>query len=693
MFGGTIADGSGTVALTKTGSGTLTLSGANTYSGATTVTTGVIRVQSNTALGTTAASGTSVASGAAIEIDGTGLVIAEPVTSLIGTGVGGAGAIRNLANANTWSGAIIVGAGGATLGSDAGTLTVATGGITGATRPLTVTGAGNTTISAVIGTTTGTVTKTGAGTLTLSGSNTFTGATTVSAGTLSIAADNNLGTAPGAATAGQLTIGAATLRATGSFTLNANRGVAITAAATIATDPGVTLSYGGVVAGVGTLTKAGTGTLTLSGTNTYTGSTTINAGTLSVAADAGLGTAPAAATPGHLTLNGGTLQATASFTLNARRGIALGAGGATFDTTGATTLTYAGIATGAGGLTKSGTGTFTLAAASASVGAVTLSGGVLVGPTGSAFAVAGDWTNNTGTAAFTAGTGTVALGGTSAQAVGGSSSTTFTNLTIANAAGITLGADVRVNGVLTLTSGVITTGARVVYVPSGGSVSRTSGHVNGNLRKFVGTGSPSVTFEVGDATSYSPAVAAFTNVTASGDLTVSATAGNQPQLASSTLDPTRMAHRYWTLSGPGLAFTSYAGTFTFVPGDVDAGANTAGFVVEQYAGGSVVDARRRHPDVDQHPGDRHHVVRRLHGRRARVGRARPLRRDGARVDDRGIRRRRHGHRRGRRRQRRDELHGHDHVLEHRPLRRLVAARVHVRARRCGDAHVHRRPRR
>ena len=108
-----------------------------------------------------------------------------------------------------------------------------------------------------------------------------------------------------------------------------------------------------------------------------------------------------------------------------------------------------------------------------------------MGPTGSAFAVAGDWTNNTGIGAFTAGTGTVALGGTSAQAVGGSSSTTFTNLTISNAAGITLGADVRVNGVLTLTSGVITTGARVVYVPSGGSVSRTSGHVNGNLRKFV----------------------------------------------------------------------------------------------------------------------------------------------------------------------------------------------------------------
>ena len=144
----------------------------------------MLRVQSNAALGASA-TGTTIATGAAVEIDGSGLAIAEPVTSMIGTGISNAGAMRNLANDNAWSGALVLGAGGARINSDTGTLTLA-GGVTGNTRPLTVGGLGNVTEQGVIGTTTGALTKDGTGTLTLSDANTYTGNTTISAGTLSI---------------------------------------------------------------------------------------------------------------------------------------------------------------------------------------------------------------------------------------------------------------------------------------------------------------------------------------------------------------------------------------------------------------------------------------------------------------------------------------------------------------------------
>ncbi len=67
-FGGVIQDGSGTVALTKTGSGTQTLAGANTYTGATSVSGGTLLVNGSTAAG----SAVTVSSGGTL--GGTGTV-------------------------------------------------------------------------------------------------------------------------------------------------------------------------------------------------------------------------------------------------------------------------------------------------------------------------------------------------------------------------------------------------------------------------------------------------------------------------------------------------------------------------------------------------------------------------------------------------------------------------------------------
>src|SRR5437868_14833529 len=104
--------------------------------------------------------------------------------------------------------------------------------------------------------------------------------------------------APGSVTANQLILNAGTLENTASFTLNENSGIALNGTGgTFLTDPSMTLTYNGIAAGTGSLTKSGTGTLVLGGINTYSGVTNINAGTISISADSGLGTAPGSETP------------------------------------------------------------------------------------------------------------------------------------------------------------------------------------------------------------------------------------------------------------------------------------------------------------------------------------------------------------------------------------------------------------
>jgi autotransporter-associated beta strand protein len=115
--------------------------------------------------------------------------------------------------------------------------------------------------------------------------------------------------------------------------------------------------------------KNGAGTTMLSGANTYTGGTRINAGTLSIAANAGLGSAS-----GILTVDGGTLNTTAN--VATARTTTLDAGGGTFDTNAGTTLTHTGTITGSGNLTKSGAGTLLLGGVVGYTGATTIAGGM-----------------------------------------------------------------------------------------------------------------------------------------------------------------------------------------------------------------------------------------------------------------------------------------------------------------------------
>jgi autotransporter-associated beta strand protein len=215
--------------LTTAGAGRLVLSGnsGTGFTGATTVGgTTILNIQNGGALGTIAG-GTTVSAANTLELQG-GIAVGAEALSLNGTGMttyGAIGALRNVSGNNSWGGPITLAA-ASRINSDSDTLTLQ-GAISGATIGLTIGGAGNTTITNVIGTTSGTLIKDGAGTLTLSGANTFTGATTVNGGTLVLdySTQNNTKLADGVALnlyKGTLTLnGGSHTEVVGSTTLNA----------------------------------------------------------------------------------------------------------------------------------------------------------------------------------------------------------------------------------------------------------------------------------------------------------------------------------------------------------------------------------------------------------------------------------------------------------------------------------------
>ena len=184
--------------------------------------------------------------------------------------------------------------------------------LVGTIDPTTIT-VSNVTKDFTIGTTTAgslggtsTLTKNGAGKLTLSTVNTFTGKATVSGGTLSITTGSNLGTAPGAFTADQLTLNGGALQVTTSGSINANRGTTLGASGgTFDIPVSVNYTNGPAITGAGALAKTGAGSLVLAAASSYLGGTVISNGTISIGSVLSLGT-------GTITLAGGALNATAS---------------------------------------------------------------------------------------------------------------------------------------------------------------------------------------------------------------------------------------------------------------------------------------------------------------------------------------------------------------------------------------------
>ncbi len=308
----------GTGALHKTGSSTLSINAANNFTGGIFVDAGSFRANH-------------------------------------ADGFGGDGNVITFANGTTFLN------GTSQVATSAGrTLALASGNVTfNISNPLTWQGA----ISGDGG-----FTKTGSSTITLSGTNTYKGNTVISAGTVSFSADANLGDA-----ASIVVLNGGTLQLDGS-SLNSNRALSLTAASTIQTD--TFLNWSGVVSGTGNITKTGSNTLSFNNAdNTFTGDILVNAGTFRIrGGDGALGNAA-----NNLVFASGTTFGNIdNFAAGAGRTLTLTSGNVNFSPTQtAPGFEWQGTVTGAGGLTKAGAGVLTLSGAANYTGGTTVSAGTL----------------------------------------------------------------------------------------------------------------------------------------------------------------------------------------------------------------------------------------------------------------------------------------------------------------------------
>ena len=199
--------------------------------------------------------------------------------------------------------------------------------------------------------------------------------------------------------------------------------------------------------------------------------------------------------------------------------------------------------------------------------------------------IQGDWINNAN-GLINSSPGEVVFNGTSSQAVSGTSSTTFYNLTLDNGSGLVLNTNEMVDGTLDFTNGKITTGSNTIAVGLGGTVTNaaTGKYVYGNLEKFLNA-SGSKNFEIGDVSIYAPVNLLMNGVTGSGSVTASTASGvapneNNPVVNASGIDQNARANRYWSLTQAGFTFSDYDATFNYDAGE--ATGNPLNYVVRKF---------------------------------------------------------------------------------------------------------------
>lgn len=277
----TVIAGSG--AISKTGTGTLTLAGNNSFTGVFTVSSGTVKAGSGTAFGSSS-TGTTVFSGATVDINGKSL--GNERLTISGSGVGGAGAIVNYGADSTQAIQYLTLAGPATVGGSARWDIISGGSFTMGGH---------------------TLTKVGTNELVLNTPVTSPGQFDIKEGSLWVMTSSNLGgnttTVVTVRTGAMLCVGPAPITTSRPWTIafepgstwraaGAARwsGAATVAGATTFDSPAdATMVHHYRVSGDGSVTKTGPGNWTFTSFSTYTGGTTVNAGTLVLATSSATG--------------------------------------------------------------------------------------------------------------------------------------------------------------------------------------------------------------------------------------------------------------------------------------------------------------------------------------------------------------------------------------------------------------------
>jgi fibronectin-binding autotransporter adhesin len=258
IISGAIGQDSSARTLSKTGNSTLTLTNTSNSFGALTLSSGETRVSQLGTAGVPSQTGT------------TAVIVSQATLVYTGGGDTSDKQFQVGTVAGNTNGATIInnGTGPLNLVGTGGVFT-STWASTSASRTLALQGTntGDNTISARIadvnsGTTALALAKSTAGKWILSGSNTYTGATSVSAGTLQIGAGGTTGS------------------------LNTASAISVSSGATLAFARSNTITQGSdfnsVIGGNGNVTQLGAGALVLDGVNTYSGTTRVVAGTLQI---------------------------------------------------------------------------------------------------------------------------------------------------------------------------------------------------------------------------------------------------------------------------------------------------------------------------------------------------------------------------------------------------------------------------